>query len=731
NKDDGVTQVTAGDGVTYTYTIRVDNDGPFDAENVMVADTWPTEFDQGTTVTPSQGTCTAGPNFSCSLGAIAVNGFATITATYTVAADEPAKAGVTNTVTVNSDTPDSDPSNNSATDINEILTDINLTIVKIFDPDEVLIGSTNTFTLEVSNAGPSDAVAVSITDLVDDQLTVLSVTSADADCTASSGQMVDCTVDIPAGSGSVLITVEYLANSPVPDLPDASSFGTIDGAEVIFEFVNGYTLTGSTRGTMTLYDENGVDVFNYQSDEKNNLVFDPPPGVPLVGIDDPAFELHLSCSDSFTGGWGSSNGPEEGVDVNWQIASFDVNKYDGNGELNKSCGATPGISMVDNTATVLGEDSSTPVDTDESTDTLTVIPCDVCDGGVTDLTFEYQGVAPAMVQIYDKNDNSDASKLLFGGMVNPGDEIVITKLPGEDKFNNDVSIYVDGVFHRKFHTSCSKPIGPGQILGDFEIISGTSVNNGRMCPLDVCNVQGGLLETYNQEFRMDVTNSGDLNVVIEKITITWPAANGALIEVKREGDTIHEGDFAYNALGVVIDSGWKGDINKRAIKPGDTDTLKFKFENDAANAEYSILVEFESGCSVEFSGELPGPPFACNKPIDQLTMIWGGSSDIKVTAWKGSVGSTMLADMVPVSVDGELSVSGYAGSPNDVFWEIFDANTNSKLGESKYHLSCSDGDMDGPEDCGKLQGNGKDNDSSLINTWILEGMVDSESTLDC
>jgi hypothetical protein len=56
--------------------------------------------------------------------------------------------------------------------------------------------------------------------------------------------------------------------------------------------------------------------------------------------------------------------------------------------------------------------------------------------------------------------------------------------------------------------------------------------------------------------------------------------------------------------------------------------------------------------------------------------------------------------------------------------------------------------MNGPDDCGKPQGNGKDkkdkdkkkkkkkkkkngDSSNYINLWLLEGMVDSTSILDC
>ena len=53
-KTDNQASVTAGDGVTYTYTIVVTNDGPSTATGVGLSDTWPTGFDRGTVI-PSQG----------------------------------------------------------------------------------------------------------------------------------------------------------------------------------------------------------------------------------------------------------------------------------------------------------------------------------------------------------------------------------------------------------------------------------------------------------------------------------------------------------------------------------------------------------------------------------------------------------------------------------------------------------------------------------------------------
>jgi hypothetical protein len=39
--------------------------------------------------------------------------------------------------------------------------------------------------------------------------------------------------------------------------------------------------------------------------------------------------------------------------------------------------------------------------------------------------------------------------------------------------------------------------------------------------------------------------------------------------------------------------------------------------------------------------------------------------------------------------------------------------------------------MNGPEDCGSRQGNGKSNDAGLINDWLLDGMVDAKTALIC
>ncbi|MBT8440149.1 MAG: hypothetical protein KJO91_10510, partial [Gammaproteobacteria bacterium] len=206
----------------------------------------------------------------------------------------------------------------------------------------------------VSNSGPSDAVDVSVTDVVDDLLEVTSVnvTSGTGYCTDSMGQSVDCTVQVPAGE-SVEVTVDYMT---APFLGDPSPYNTTTagGDDFYFKFMNGSVLEGTTRGDgLVLLD--GVDITNQvtivRSLTRNDIFFDPDgPG------GDPAFELHLSCSDPFTGGWGQSAGPVEGVDVNWQIAFFTIARFNNNGYI-KSCGNVVNDFEVDNWAFATGTDT--------------------------------------------------------------------------------------------------------------------------------------------------------------------------------------------------------------------------------------------------------------------------------------------------------------------------------------------------------------------------------------
>jgi hypothetical protein len=84
-----------------------------------------------------------------------------------------------------------------------------------------------------------------------------------------------------------------------------------------------------------------------------------------------------------------------------------------------------------------------------------------------------------------------------------------------------------------------------------------------------------------------------------------------------------------------------------------------------------------------------------------------------------------------------VTVTGYAGLGNDVVWEIFQGSL--KLGQSTFHLSCSDWDINTSDDCGKAEGDSKLITASntlyggkpCINDWIFGVIAGSGQVLDC
>jgi uncharacterized repeat protein (TIGR01451 family) len=96
-----------------TYNIVVANAGPSPAASVTVTDVLPT----GTTfvsATPSQGSCSGTSTVSCSLGAVAAGGSATVVV---VVVSPRISVPVVNTATVVSTTPDPNTANNRSTTI--------------------------------------------------------------------------------------------------------------------------------------------------------------------------------------------------------------------------------------------------------------------------------------------------------------------------------------------------------------------------------------------------------------------------------------------------------------------------------------------------------------------------------------------------------------------------------------------------------------------------------------
>jgi uncharacterized repeat protein (TIGR01451 family) len=112
-------------GNTVTYTIRVTNNGPSTATNVVVSDPTPAQL----TFVDTSGAC-ATP-FPCNLGTLDDGATRVITARYTVTSDG---TRITNVATVSSSSDDPAPSNNSATERTTLLRDCTTAGPELLEP---------------------------------------------------------------------------------------------------------------------------------------------------------------------------------------------------------------------------------------------------------------------------------------------------------------------------------------------------------------------------------------------------------------------------------------------------------------------------------------------------------------------------------------------------------------------------------------------------------------------
>ncbi|WIV13898.1 DUF11 domain-containing protein [Proteiniborus sp. MB09-C3] len=150
-------------GQILNYTIDATNFGPSDSQDVMVNDIIPPQVlgaeystDGGVTWLPWTG------NYN--IGTLPAGASNTILIRGTV--DPSATGTIFNTANVTSTTPDPNPSNNTSTIITTIATgeSADVSVTKSASPNPVMQRRTLVYTINVSNAGPSDAQSVVLTD---------------------------------------------------------------------------------------------------------------------------------------------------------------------------------------------------------------------------------------------------------------------------------------------------------------------------------------------------------------------------------------------------------------------------------------------------------------------------------------------------------------------------------------------------------------------------------------
>jgi uncharacterized repeat protein (TIGR01451 family) len=164
-KDDGVATVVPGGTVVYTITVR--NNGPAAVSSLKMVDVTPPGLTSPSFAAPSRGTYDPGTgtwDFTVPPLPLGVDETATIQLVATI---DPASSGVlANTATVFPPPGVSDPvpQNDSATDTDALApsADVGLAMTGSADPAD--LGGLLTYTLTVTNGGPSAATGVILTD---------------------------------------------------------------------------------------------------------------------------------------------------------------------------------------------------------------------------------------------------------------------------------------------------------------------------------------------------------------------------------------------------------------------------------------------------------------------------------------------------------------------------------------------------------------------------------------
>jgi uncharacterized repeat protein (TIGR01451 family) len=281
-------------GQNATYTISVTNNGPSDAANVTVTDPTPAQ----TTFVSNSGACTSA--FPCNLGTMTPGQTLTITSIYNV---NPSATGIiSNTATVSSTTSDPNAANNTATSSAAVGSSADLSITKTASSPFVA-GQNATYTIAVTNSGPSDATAVTVSDTLPAPLTFVSNSGACTTAfpcslgTVASGSTMTITTTVQvasSASGPVNNTASVSSSTSDPVSPNNSSTATTTittSADVSITKALSSSLVAGTNATYTITVTN-----NGPSDAGNVTVNDATPAQTTFVSNSGACSTPFPCS---------------------------------------------------------------------------------------------------------------------------------------------------------------------------------------------------------------------------------------------------------------------------------------------------------------------------------------------------------------------------------------------------------------------------------------------------
>lgn len=266
-KTDTPDPVIAGQNLTYDFSIT--NNGPSTAVNVVVTDLLSASLSV-VSITSSGGTCNAGTPGSvastCTFDSMAAAAVETMQIVTRVNASVPDGTILFNNAQVSSDTADSNNANDLATTATTVNGSADLSIDKSDSPDPVVAGSNLTYTMRVSNAGPSVATSVQVSDTlpleVDFLSAVISHGSGTCEALAGSPTVVNCSVGTIAVGDYVDVIIQVQVKADTPEDTELLNSATVSSAT---DDPNEANNTDTETTTVTLgaeiwLDKTGVEI---------------------------------------------------------------------------------------------------------------------------------------------------------------------------------------------------------------------------------------------------------------------------------------------------------------------------------------------------------------------------------------------------------------------------------------------------------------------------------------
>jgi uncharacterized repeat protein (TIGR01451 family) len=267
--DAGAATGTAIPGTVITYTVSVSNAGPSDAAGVAVSDVLPGTL-TGLQLKAPPGDTTASLNGSSFSDTVTVAAGASVTYVLTGTIPSSATGSLSNTASILA------PAGFAGSTTSALVTDtlVPTADLRITKTDNTVggnapPGSSITYTIIVTNAGPSDVTAASdgtgatITDSFPAGLTVTSVTSSGANASGplptgftssatTPGDLtgLDDTVNMPAGSSVTYVVVGTISLSATGQMSNTATVTAPSG--VVDSDVNANKSTNSTSATDTV-----------------------------------------------------------------------------------------------------------------------------------------------------------------------------------------------------------------------------------------------------------------------------------------------------------------------------------------------------------------------------------------------------------------------------------------------------------------------------------------------